>query len=62
VNRTEAVILLWAVALAAYALYAAVFLPREMQVSATLLRLARRWPVIPFALGVLLGHWFWSQE
>ena len=61
-NRTEAVLVIWSAVLTLYAFYAAVFLPRELMVSVTLSRLARRWPVIPFALGFLLAHWFWSQD
>ncbi|MGH8357459.1 MAG: hypothetical protein ACRESF_08185 [Pseudomonas sp.] len=61
-NRTEGALLLWTVSAALYALYAAVFLPPEMSVSCTLAHLVRRYPIIPLALGLLLGHWFWSQE
>lgn len=61
-NRTEVFLLVWAVLLALYALYAAVFLPKEFTVSATMTRLSVRWPVIPFALGLLLAHFFWNQE
>lgn len=34
----------------------------EATVSAVLLGWARRHPIIPFVLGVLVGHLFWSQR
>lgn len=31
-------------------------------VSWTLLLISRRYPIIPFAIGVLVGHVFWSVQ
>ncbi len=59
-TRTEIFLLVWALVLAMYALYSAVFLPRDLWVSYTMLRLGKAYPIIPFALGILLAHWFWS--
>lgn len=30
--------------------------------SGTLLELAQKYPILPFALGVLIGHLFWPQK
>jgi hypothetical protein len=31
-------------------------------ISETLFRWAGRHPIVPFAVGVLSGHWFWGQS
>lgn len=34
----------------------------QATISAVIWGLSRKYPIIPFAAGVLCGHWFWSQE
>lgn len=43
-------------------LYAGVHQEPAQTVSATLLEWSRRWPMLPFAIGVLIGHLFWPSE
>ena len=33
----------------------------EASVSIVILELSRKWPIIPFAAGMLAGHLFWPQ-
>jgi hypothetical protein len=30
-------------------------------ISNQILLLSRRWPIIPFGMGLVMGHFFWSQ-
>jgi len=43
-----------------YDIYAAVDRD-EITISQLMLRSARKYPMIPFAWGVLMGHWFWPM-
>jgi hypothetical protein len=31
----------------------------ERTISKTIATAAGKWPILPFAFGVLIGHWFW---
>jgi len=44
----------------AYDIYAAADRD-ELTISQLMNRSARKWPMIPFAWGVLIGHWFWPM-
>ena len=64
-NITEWFIVLWALSAVLYCLFAALFLPRELTVSATLFRTAKLYPIVPlllgFFMGLLMGHIFWTD-
>lgn len=32
---------------------------KEATITASVQKYSKRWPLIPFLLGVLVGHWFW---
>jgi hypothetical protein len=51
-----------ALALALYDVGAFLAAGVEATISRSLYEWAQRWPIIPFALGVLTGHLFWSQH
>jgi hypothetical protein len=46
-------------ALLAWDVIAATNATRGDTISEQLTGAAHRWPILPFALGVLVGHWFW---
>ena len=57
---TEIVILVTTFLVIGYDIYAAA--DREQKtISRVMLEAARRYPIVPFAWGVLMGHWFWSM-
>lgn len=44
-----------------YDIYAVLFLPPGASVSEVVLSIARRHPILPLLVGVLIGHLFWPQ-
>lgn len=58
-NKTQIFIICWTAVATIYIIYAAIFLPTDETVSATLNTAAKRWPILPLAVGLLLGHLFW---
>jgi hypothetical protein len=48
-------------AVGGYDVFAALFLGRAATVSATILDLSRSHPILPFLIGVLVGHLLWPQ-
>ncbi|OAI41009.1 hypothetical protein AYO40_00580 [Planctomycetaceae bacterium SCGC AG-212-D15] len=44
-----------------YDLIAALFMPPGSTISAILLDLARKHPILPLLTGIVLGHLFWPQ-
>jgi ATP/ADP translocase len=58
-SKTQIFIIVWSLIAAFYVIYAAIFLPLDETVSHTLYDASRRWPILPFAVGVLIGHIFW---
>ena len=44
-----------------YDVFAALFLPPDSTVSAIVLDLAKRYPILPLLVGIVLGHLFWPQ-
>ena len=61
----KTITIIFCVAVTAAAIAFDVLVYREGGVSATISRVARaaamNYPIIPFAVGVLIGHLFWSQ-
>jgi len=43
-------------------LYAGVSQTPAQTVSATILDWSRKWPMLPFAAGCLIGHLFWPSQ
>lgn len=44
-----------------YDLFTAYSHGKDATISVVILSLAREWPILPFALGVLMGHLLWPQ-
>ncbi|OAI39588.1 hypothetical protein AYO40_01100 [Planctomycetaceae bacterium SCGC AG-212-D15] len=45
-----------------YDIYAVLFLPCGHTVSKLFLEMSQKYPIIPFALGVLIGHTIWPND
>jgi hypothetical protein len=50
-----------AIALGLYDIIIAALNGKKWTISWQLLQFGKRWPVVPFALGFLMGHFWWSQ-
>ena len=63
-NKMITTILLIAasVLLIAWDIYVAVAPPKGDTISEIVLHIATHHPIIPFAIGVICGHLFWSQH
>jgi hypothetical protein len=59
-STTETLIVVNVVAVALYDVAARVFGGNESTVSYALLDASVKWPVVPLAVGVLIGHVFWG--
>lgn len=59
---TAAVLVAAALLLVGYDVYAFLAGGVEATISRTVYEWAQRWPILPFALGVLTGHLFFSQH
>jgi hypothetical protein len=57
---TTIILALGAFLLACYDIVVAVSLGPSATLSAVLYKLSQRYPVIPFVIGFVLGHIFWS--
>lgn len=59
-------LLVWITSAIAYDLWVCLAMTPEQTISAFLLRLSLRWPLLPlaicFGIGVLAGHLFWPQQ
>lgn len=44
-----------------YDVFAALFMPPGSTISAIVLNLAQRYPILPLLVGIVLGHLFWPQ-
>jgi len=56
---TKLVILFTTVALVAYTIFVGLKFGPQATISVQIYELSRRFPIIPFAFGVLAGHIFW---
>jgi len=50
------------IAVGAYDLYAGFFFEPGGTVSEVILAFARRYPIVPFTMGVVCGHLVWPQQ
>ena len=60
-NVTYAVIFSAIAALIIYDVFALLKWGNDCTISVRIWTLARRYPIIPFAIGVLMGHFFWQM-
>jgi hypothetical protein len=58
---THYVLIACSVLLIIYDFYAALKWSTQETISYQMKILSQRWPVIPFGVGMLCGHFFWSQ-
>ena len=49
------------IAVGVYDVYATLFLPPSSNISVIIFELAKRHPILPFGVGVVMGHLFWPQ-
>lgn len=61
-NLTLAIVGIVAVFLIAYDVWVIIKRGVDQSISWQMYLLAQRYPVVPFALGVLFGHLYWSQH
>lgn len=61
-NYTEVFIIVVALMIAAYDVFAVIKWGVEGTISRELYQAAQRWPIIPFVLGMLAGHLFWLNN
>ena len=59
---TIAFIVLIVLLVAGYDITIAVLGGEQATISATLLAIARQWPIVPFMLGLLAGHLFFPNK
>lgn len=59
---TKILVVFTAVALVLYDVYAVVAGGKEATISWIVLQWSKVYPIIPFALGVVIGHMFWKND
>lgn len=61
-NLTLSVVLGFSLILIAYDIWVIIKRGVDQSISWQMYQIAKAYPVIPFALGVLMGHLFWVQH
>lgn len=57
---TQMIMVTTVVLLVLYDVVARVFGGNDATISYQLMEASKKWPIIPAAIGLLVGHWFWQ--